>query len=183
MTFLTDVVKIRYSEDEIFVVLHESDQDRKRRWVLAKVTETVAAYRLREIKALQAREKLATWRRMNGFDRIAADDNQWASRSFPPKPQEFTQSLWSELDTLKYAISMPARTRPWQKTMEFVDGLKRKLPDEELAVIKRYVERRSRKAAQVTVTPVSTAQHCIPRPLNLETSSDVHVKMEEKDEG
>ena len=117
MTFLTDVVKIRYSEGEIFTVLHESDQDRKRRRVLAKVTETVAAYRLREMKDLQAREKLATWRRMDGFDRLAADDNQWASHSLPPKPQEFTQSLWSELNTLKDAISMPARTRPWQKTM------------------------------------------------------------------
>ena len=60
MTFLTDVVKIGYSEDEIFTVLHESDQDRKRRRELAKITETVAAYRLREMKDLQAREKLAT---------------------------------------------------------------------------------------------------------------------------
>ena len=87
MTFLTDVVKMGYSEDEIFAVLHESDQDRKRRRVLAKVTETVAAYRLREMKDLQAREKLATWKRMNGFDRIAADDNQWATRLLPPTPQ------------------------------------------------------------------------------------------------
>ena len=60
MTFLTDVVKMRHSEDEIFAVLNESEQDRKRRQVLAKVTETVAAYRLRETKDLQAREKLAT---------------------------------------------------------------------------------------------------------------------------
>ena len=67
--------------------------------------------------------------------------------------------------------------------MEFVDGLKGKLPDDELAAIKRYVERRSREAAQVTVTPVITAQHCIPRPLNPEIPSDVHVNMEEKDEG
>ena len=50
-------------------------------------------------------------------------------------------------------------------------------------MIKRYVDRRSREAAQVTVTPVSTTQHCIPRPLNPEISSDVHVNMEEKDEG
>ena len=78
---------------------------------------------------------------------------------------------------------MPARARPWQKTMGFVDGLKGDLPDEELAAIKRYVERRSRETAQVTVTPVSTAQHCIPRPLNPEIPSDVHVNMEEKDEG
>ena len=29
------------------------------------------------------------------------------------------------------------KTRPWQETMDFVDGLKGKLPDEELAVMKR----------------------------------------------
>ena len=49
-------------------------------------------------------------------------------------------------------------------------------------MIKRYVERRSREAAQVTVTPVSAAQHCIPRSLNPDTPSDVHFSMEEKDE-
>ena len=44
---------------------------------------------------------------------------------------------------------MPAEdtvSRPWQKTINFVDRLKGKLPDEELAVIKRYVEKRSREA-------------------------------------
>ena len=35
----------------------------------------------------------------------------------------------------------------------------------------------------MTVTPISTAQHCIPRSLNPETPSDVYVSMEEKDEG
>ena len=78
---------------------------------------------------------------------------------------------------------MPARTTPRQKTVEFVDGLQGKLPDEKLAVIKRYVEKQSREAAQVTVTPVNTVQYCSPRPLNLEIPSDVHVKMEEKEEG
>ena len=78
---------------------------------------------------------------------------------------------------------MSGKARPWQKTMEFFDGLKGDLPDEELAAIKRYVERRSRKTAQVTVTPVSTAQHCLPRLLNPEIASDVYVSMEEKDEG
>ena len=67
--------------------------------------------------------------------------------------------------------------------MEFFDGLKGDLPDEELAAIKRYVEKRSREAAQVTVTPVSTVQHCIPRSLNPEIPLDVHVNMEENDEG
>ena len=43
---------------------------------------------------------------------------------------------------------------------------------------KRYVERRSREAAQVTVTPVSIAQHCIPRSPNPEIPSDVCVSLE-----
>ena len=71
MTFLTDVMKIGYSEDEIIAVLYETERDRKqRRRVLAKVTETVAAHRLQQIRDLLALEKLASWRRMNGFHRI-----------------------------------------------------------------------------------------------------------------
>ena len=81
----------------------------------------------------------------------------------PLSPQEFTASLWSDLQELKDAISMSGRARPWQKATELLGRLKGDLPDEELAAIKRYVERRSRKAAQVTVTPVSTVQHCTPR--------------------
>ena len=75
---------------------------------------------------------------------------------------------------------MPVRTTPWQKTIEFVDGLKGKLSNEELAVIKRYVEKRSREAAEVLVTQVDTVQFCSTRPLNLEIPSYVHVKMEER---
>ena len=77
---------------------------------------------------------------------------------------------------------MPAETetRPWQKTMDFVDGLKGKLPDEELAMIKRYVEKRSREAAQtqVTFTPVNTVQYCSPCPPNPDMPSDVCFRLE-----
>ena len=100
-------------------------------------------------------------------------------RSLPPTPEQYTASLKSELQKLQNAISMPAETetRPWQKTMDFVDGLTGKLPDEELAVIKRYVEKRSREAAQaqVTVTPVDTVQHRSPCPLDPEPSSQVYM--------
>ena len=68
MTFLTDMMKKRYLEKEILPVLVESEQDRKRRRMLTMVTETVDAHRLQKIKDLLAFEKLATWRRMNGFD-------------------------------------------------------------------------------------------------------------------
>ena len=77
---------------------------------------------------------------------------------------------------------MPART-PWQKTMEFVDGLQGRLPDEELAVIKRYVERRSREEAQaqMTFTPVDTVQHCSPISQTPEPPSGVHLDLKSEE--
>ena len=131
----------------------------------AILTETVDAHRLRNMRDLLAFEKLATRRRMDGFDRVADGEENWfhGHRSLPLTPEEFAASLRSDLQELKNAISMPAETRPWQKTMGFVDGLKGKLPGEEFAVMKRYVEKRSREAAhaQVTVTPVDTVQYSV----------------------
>ena len=119
MTFLTYVMKKGYLEEEILAVLVEPEQDRKTRRKLAKVTETVAAYRLKEMKDLQALERLATWRRMYGFDRVADGEDSWfhGPRSLPPTPEEITASLWFDLQELKGAISMPARTTLWQKTL------------------------------------------------------------------
>ena len=137
--------------------------------MLAIVTKTVDAHRLQKMRDLLTFKKLATWRRINGFDRVVGGEDYWfhGHRSLPFTPQQYNASLRSELQELKNAISMPAETtetRPWQKTMDFVDGLKGKLPDKELAMIKRYVEKRSREAtqAQVTVTPVDTVQHGSP---------------------
>ena len=77
-------------------------------------------------------------------------------------------------------LAETTETRLWQKTMDFVDGLKGKRPDEELTVIKRYMEKRSREAAQaqVTVTPVDTVQHCSPCPLNPEMPADAYRRLE-----
>ena len=183
-TFLTDMMKKGYKQDEVLALLFELEQDRKRRRMQAIVTDTVDAHHLRKMKNLLAFEKLATWRRMNGFDRVVEGEESWfhGHRSLPLTPEKYTASLKSELKKLKNAISMPAETetRPWQKTMDFVDGLKGKLPDEELAVIKRYVEKRSREAAQtqVTVTPVNTVQHCSPCPPNPNMPSDVCFRLE-----
>ena len=130
------------------------------------------------MKDLQALELLATWR-MNGFDRVAADDSQCASRLFPLTPEQFTQSLWFEVNALKDAISMPR-----QKVRNLINEIEQgKVSDEEFAILKRLVEKLSREAAQVTITPVSTVQHCIPRSLNPEMLPDVCVRLEEKNEG
>ena len=121
---------------------------------------------------------------MNGFDRVVEGEENWfdGHRSLPPTPEQYTASLKLDLQKLKDAISMPAEdtvTRPWQKTIVFFYGLKGKLLDEELAVIKWYVEKRSREAAQaqVTVTPVDTVQHSRLCPLDPEPSSSVCVKL------
>ena len=123
MTFPNDgtcVTKMEYSEKKISAVLAESRQARKHTQKLAKVTETVAAYRLKTMKNLQAVEKLATWRRTYGYDRIVADNNQWASRSLPLTPEQFTQSLWSKLNALRDAISMPERDGFSQRVKSFM---------------------------------------------------------------
>ena len=188
-TFLTDIMEKGYTQKEVFDVLFESEQDRKRRRMQTIVTETVGAHRLRKVRDLLVFEKLATWRRMNGFDRVVEGEENWfhGHRSLSLTPEQYTASLKSDLQKLKDAISMPAEntvTRPWQRTIDFVDGLKGKLQDEELAVIKRYVEKRSREAAQtqVTVTPVNTVQHCSPCSPNPDMPSEVCVKLE-NDEG
>ena len=79
---------------------------------------------------------------------------------------------------------MPAETRLWQKTMGFINALEQgKVSDEEFAVLKRLVEKRGREAAQVTVTPVDTVQHCSPCPLDPEASPDGCVKLENNEGG
>ena len=179
MTFTTDgicLINMEYSDEEISVVLNESKQEPKRLRKLGKVMEIVAAYHLKELKHLQAMEKLATWRRTYGYDR----DDSWVHGTRPLAPEEFTASLWEELNALKKVISMSSRARPWQwkKTKEFLDGLEQgttSLTNEELVMLKRIVERRSRDAVHATVTSIETAQYCDPRQPSPETPFDACV--------
>ena len=176
MTFLTDTMKKRYTEEEIFAVLFESEQDRKHRRMLVIVTETVDAYRLQMMRDLFAFEKLATWRRMNCFDRVVNGEDNWfyGHRSLPLTPEQYAASLRSDLRALKDAISMPR-----QKVSNLINALGQgKVSDEEFAVLKRLVEKRGREATQVTVTPVATVQYCSPSPQTPEPSPDVCFELE-----
>ena len=180
-TFLAEMIKKGYTEDEVFGVLFESQRDRRRRRLQAIVIEEVAAHNLKKMNELLTYRELVMWRRENGFDRVAEGKESCfpGHRSLPPTPQEYYASLWFEVNALKEATSMPART-PWQKTIEFFDGLKGKLPDWELAEIKRYVERRCREETeeQMTVTPVDTVQYCRPISQPSNPPSDAYVKLE-----
>ena len=50
-------------------------------------------------------------------------------------------------------------------------------------MLKRFVERRGRDAAHVTVAPVDTVQHCSPRSPSPETSFNVCACMKRNEEG
>ena len=160
-------------------ICFESERERNRRRLQAIVCD----HHLKQVKEFLLYNELAIWRRENGFDRVMEGEESCfpGHRSLPPTPQEYYASLWCEVNTFKEAISMPART-PWQKTAEFADGLKGKLPDWELAEIKRYVEKRCRKEAQaqaqMTARPVGTVQHCSPISPNPDMPSNAYVKLE-----
>ena len=175
-TFLTDLMKKGYTQDEIFAVIFESERERKRRRVQAIVIETVAAHRLKKIREFLAYKELATWRRMNGFDRVAHSEENWfhGPCSLPPTPEQFAAGLWCEVNALKDAISMPR-----QKASNFINAIERgKVSDKEFAILKRLVEKRDREAVQVTVTQVNTVQHSSPCPLDPEPSPSVYVELE-----
>ena len=175
MTFQTGVVEIRKcSDEELKTMLGEPREASKHSRELGRVMRIVADHDLQQLKHFQAREQLATWRTAHGYDR----DDSWMHGTRPVSPEEFTQSLWSEVNALKDAISMSR-----QKVRILINAIEQgKVSDEEFAVFKRLVEKRDREAAQVTVTPVITVQHCFTRSLNPKISPDVYVSMEENDE-
>ena len=106
-TFLTDMMKKGYTQDEGFAVLFESEREKKCREMLAIVTKTVDAHCLDKIRETLTYEKLATFRRMNGFDQDIYRLDDW--RSLPPTPHEYNASRRYALQKLKDAISMPRR--------------------------------------------------------------------------
>ena len=130
---------------------------------------------------------------MNGFDRVVDGEDNWfhGPRSLPPTPEEFAASLWSEVKTLKDAISMPTRGRFSSRAKSFIKEIGQgtvnstdttgqftaNMTDEEFVIFKRLVETRCREAVKVTVTPVSTVRHSIPRSLNPEMPPDVCVSL------
>ena len=68
---------------------------------------------------------------------------------------------------------------PRQKVSNLINVIEHGLvSDEELAILKRLVEKRGREAAQMTVTSVDTVQYCSPSPQIPKPSPDVCVNLE-----
>ena len=116
--FPTGVIEIRkYSDEELKTMLDETREASKQSRKLGRVMGIVAAHRLKKIREFLAYQELATWRRMNGFDRVVEGEKNWfhGHRSLPPAPEQYAASLRLDLKKFQDAISMPAEstvTRP-----------------------------------------------------------------------
>ena len=77
MAFPTGVVEItKRSDEELKTMLDEARKASKHSRKLGRVVGIVAAHRLQQMKDFLTFEKLATWKRMNGFDRVVdGEDN------------------------------------------------------------------------------------------------------------
>ena len=166
MSFLPDIVKKGWTEEEVFVICFESERERNRRRLQAIVCD----HHLKDVKEFLAYQQLATWRRENGFDRVEAVDH----RSLPPTPEQYCAGLWLEVNALKDAISMPLQL------LQLINAIEQdKLSDEEYATLKRCMEKRVRETAQVTaVTRDHTVQHCSPCSPNPDRPSGVLCNLE-----
>ena len=140
MTFPTGMIEIwKCSDEELKTMLDEAREASKHSRRLDKVMGIVAAHRLKNMREFVAYQELATWRRMNGFDRVVEGKESCFNghRSLPPTPQEYYAGLWSKVNALKAAIPMPAKdtvNKPRQK-----DSLDELLANFEFARIKKYV--------------------------------------------
>ena len=153
---------------------------------LGMIRKTVATHRLKKLRHLHAVEKLATWRRTYGFDRLEDGDARWVHGPLPPTPEQIIASMWSDLNALKDAISTAGKAGSGQKVKSFITELGRgtvSFTDEEFARFKRIVERRSRDAAHVTVASIDTIQYCSHRSRSPEISFDARGYMEKNNEG
>ena len=166
MSFLPDIVKKGWTEEEVFGICFESERERNRRRLQAIVCD----HHLKDVKEFLAYQQLATWRRENGFDRVEAVDH----RSLPPTPEQYYAGLSLEVNALKDAISMPLQL------LQLINAIEQdKLSDEEYATLKRCMEKRVRETAQVTaVTRDHTVQHCSPCSPNPDRPSGVHCNLE-----
>ena len=145
MTFSTGsscVVKMKHSENEMSAMIAEAREACKRLRKLGMIRKTVASHRRKKLRHLQAVEKLATWRRTCGFDRLEGSDDHWVHGLLSPTPDHITASMWSDLNALKHAISISEKYGSRQKAKSFISELGQgtvSFTDEELARLKRIV--------------------------------------------
>ena len=179
MTFPTGLDFRKCSDEELTAMLVEAGEASKHARKRGRVMGIVAAHRLKQMRTLLMYEELTTWRRENGFDREMEGEESCFTghRSLPPTPQQYYASLWCEVNALRDAISIPAKSRPRQK-----DSMEELLAKFDYAEIKRCIDKRGREEAQakaqMAAEPVGTVQQCNPSSPNPDTPSDVCFNLE-----
>ena len=81
------------TECDVTAMLAELREACKRIPKLSMLRKTVVTHRLKELRHLRAVEKLAAWRRSNGFDRCNVHDGQWIHSPLPSTPEETIVSM------------------------------------------------------------------------------------------
>ena len=103
--------------DTTAILLAESREVCKRIRKLGMLRKTFATQHLRKLRHLRTVEKLAAWRRDNGFDQCDVRDEQWIHSSLPPTPEETTASMSADVSVLTKAISMSGKDR-WKQRVD-----------------------------------------------------------------
>ena len=174
MMFMTPGEIRRCSSEELTTMLEKAGEASKHAQKLGRVMGIVAAHRLKQMRELLMYEELAIWRRENGFD-LAEESYFYVHRSLPPTPEQYYAGLWSEVNALRGAITMPR-----QKVSRLINANEQgKLSAEEYATLKRLVEKRVRETAQVTaVTRDDSVKHCSLISPNPDTPSGVNFNLD-----
>ena len=169
------------TECDVTAMLAESRKACKRIRKLGMLGKTIATHRLKELRYLRAVEKLAAWRKSDGFDRCDVRDGHWIHNSLPPTPGETAASMWADVNALKKVISMSKKEQRYENVQNELEGC----TDEELETFERMImERRGGAAAHEVAAQIDTAQPCNPpRSSCSEISLDVHVYMEGNTQG
>ena len=182
MMFMTPGEIKRCSSEELTTMLEETEEAYKHARKLGRVMGIVAAHRIKQMREFLMYEELAIWRRENGFDRVEEGEEScfYDHRSLPPTPEQYYAGLWSEVNALRDAISMPRQS---QKVSRLINAIEQgKLSAEEYATLKRLMEKRVRETAQMTaVTRDDTVQHCSPISLNPDTPSGAYFNLEKEE--
>ena len=135
MTFPTGAEIRKCSDEELTTILDKAGEASKHARKLGRVMKIVAAHRLKHMRVFLAYEELAIWRGENGFDRVVEGEEScfYVHRSLPPTLEQYYAGLWSEVNALKDAISMPR-----QKVSKLINAIEHgKLSDAEYATLKR----------------------------------------------
>ena len=87
-------------------MLDEAREASKQSRKLGRVMRIIAAHRLKKIREFLAYQELATWKRMNGFDRVVEGETNWfhGHRLLPPTSEQYAASLRLDLKSYRYNL-------------------------------------------------------------------------------